>query len=168
MVHYHITTNRFIRYDLIKKRWNELLRKNNLLENYFKKVGHYDPNSTDVHKVYNDTMIEAYLEKYISKVNDADLSVIGKVWDCSANIRGAKFFTTDFQPHHIARIEKAYNEEDCKYKAEDYFTWVKFKKDAPTHILHGYEHILYREWKASIKGFNQSLDLGINPCITTE
>jgi len=66
-IHYHITTNTFINFMHIKKRWNKLLEKNGLMSEYIAKHNHSNPNSTDVHKVYNDENIEAYLEKYISK-----------------------------------------------------------------------------------------------------
>jgi len=151
MIHYHITTNTFIRYDIIKKRWNELLTKHNYLTDYYTKHLHYDANSTDVHKVYNDNMIEAYLEKYISKVNDDELSIIGKVWDCSQDLKGAKYFTTDFREWHIPNIHKLSSHKDYYCKIEDHFTIHKFNRDCITQILYGYEHTLYNEWKQAIK-----------------
>jgi len=66
-IHYHITTNVFIHHLLIRNKWNSLQKKVGLLDSFIDKYGHDNPNSTDIHKVYNDDMIEAYLEKYISK-----------------------------------------------------------------------------------------------------
>jgi len=151
MIHYHITTNTFIRFDLIKKRWNQLLMKHNYLDDYYNKFKHYDANSTDVHKVYNDNMIEAYLEKYISKVNDDELSIIGKVWDCSKDLKGAKYFTTDYRDWHTQNISRLALKKDYYCKIEDHFTIHKFNRDSITQILYGYEHTLYNDWKNHIK-----------------
>lgn len=66
-LHYHITLNQFLHLNEIKEKWNYLQQKNNLLNDYFLKNNHYNPNSTDVHSVYKIRKIDSYLCKYLSK-----------------------------------------------------------------------------------------------------
>jgi hypothetical protein len=89
-IHYHITTNKFILYTEIRNHWNSLLNKNGLLSDYFKRYHNTNPNSTDVHSVYNLKDIANYLIKYVSK-NGSRIN--GKVWDCSLNLKSNKYFT---------------------------------------------------------------------------
>jgi len=94
--HYHITTNKFVHYEKIRKKWNQLQRKAGYLDGYAKKHKHYDANSTDVHSVRNVQNIEAYLVKYLAKNADQSgqqIKIKGKVWDCSSSLKKA-YFTT--------------------------------------------------------------------------
>jgi len=94
--HYHITTNEFIRYDEICNKWNLLQKGCGMLEDYKQKFGHYNPNSTDIHQVYKIRNIKSYLVKYLSKVNKDDKKVNCKIWDCSDNLKGKKYFEFNY------------------------------------------------------------------------
>jgi hypothetical protein len=89
-IHYHITTNIFIPYYIIRDEWNYLLSKHGYLKEYTEKYGKDCPNSTDVHKVYKIKDIAAYLSKYISKNEKDKAPIEGKVWDCSLDIKHFK------------------------------------------------------------------------------
>lgn len=106
-LHYHITTEAFILYGDLRTKWNTLQQKAGYLDNYHKTYKSYNPNSTDIHAVYKIDNLEAYLTKYISKEATkldtetdeefkARCTVDGKVWDCSSNLRGAKYFVTEY------------------------------------------------------------------------
>ena len=106
-IHYHITCNAFINYDTLRKKWNSLQKEAGYLVPFAEKYKHYNPNSTDIHSVYKVENIEAYLTKYISKAPEkmdnesaeefkARCTVDGKVWDCSSNLRGTKYFKTEY------------------------------------------------------------------------
>ena len=58
-IHYHLTINTFIPYTYIRDKWNELLDKNGLMENYKREYGNTNPNSIDLHSVKNVSNIEA-------------------------------------------------------------------------------------------------------------
>lgn len=90
-LHYHITTPSWINYTLIRDEWNTLLRKNGLATTFDDSTGKIQ-NSTDIHAVYKVEDMSAYLCKYLSKV-DEEKSTEGKIWDCSLNLKCAKFFT---------------------------------------------------------------------------
>jgi hypothetical protein len=145
-IHYHITTNTFINYMHIKKRWNQLLDKAGLMEDYKQKHQHSNPNSTDVHKVYNDENIEAYLEKYISKNDKQDVSIHGKVWDCSLSLKSHKLFTCDLLPVNEANIIKLDVNKTAKAITSDFFEIIYFDKPCIHKLLYGYQHQLYNDW----------------------
>lgn len=66
-LHYHITLPYFIPHDELRNKWNYLQQKNGYLTEFYSQYGHYNPNSTDIHKTYQIKDIESYLVKYISK-----------------------------------------------------------------------------------------------------
>jgi hypothetical protein len=92
-LHYHITTNSWIPYTSIRDKWNNIMSSNGMLSVWNEENPTKFPNSTDVHKVYKVKNIQAYLAKYLSK-KDKDKSTEGKIWDCSKNLKEAKFFTS--------------------------------------------------------------------------
>lgn len=92
-LHYHITTPTWIHYQVIKDSWNNILSANGFLTQYHIEHPGKMPNSTDVHKVYKIKNLQAYLIKYLSKV-DQDGKNEGKIWDCSINLKENKLFST--------------------------------------------------------------------------
>ena len=115
-LHYHITSDVYIDCIEMRNKWNELQRRAGYLDYYFEKFGHWNPNSTDVHATYNKKNLIGYLKKKIvrysdkkkyqhlrskylvksemAKVDQNQLSIDGKVWDCSLNLKVA-FFELD-------------------------------------------------------------------------
>lgn len=94
-IHYHITTNAFIHYKSIRNKWNHILKNNNMLNEYYEKHNHYNPNSTDVHACENIQDLSAYLLKYVTKaVSELENNGIhGKVWACSKSLSSSKLFS---------------------------------------------------------------------------
>lgn len=90
-IHYHVTTDLWLNYTILKEKWNYLQKKNGLLKEYFETKGHFQPNSTDIRSVKNLTNIEAYLTKYLAKKGSENDITIGKIWDCSKNLKGKKY-----------------------------------------------------------------------------
>ena len=105
-LHYHLTTNRFIEWSLIRNTWNGLQRKHRYLDDYALTHRHFNANSTDVHAVYKINDLGAYLSKYMSKpvyeqqsLKNKNKPIIakGKVWDCSKDLKKPFFsFTPSF------------------------------------------------------------------------
>lgn len=93
-IHYHITTELFMPWDQLRQHWNAILSKNGLLEAFQKQYGHDNPNSVDIHSVNKINDLEAYLVKYVSKEYQNTKKLDGKIWDCSKNLKEAKYFTT--------------------------------------------------------------------------
>lgn len=103
-VHYHILTDQFLAHDKIRNAWNRQQHKHRLTDTYAERYGHFNPNSTDVHKVYKVRNVGAYLGKYLQKANSKvrlfhegfpalayDREVNGKVWDCSKDLKRRRF-----------------------------------------------------------------------------
>ena len=86
-LHFHITTDIYIHYGVLRDLWNRQLGKLNFVEEFYQKHGHRKPNSTDVHAVYNVENLPGYLIKYMTKSGEEVAPIKGKVWDCSSNLK---------------------------------------------------------------------------------
>ena len=96
-IHFHILTDAFLPYWIIRDYWNKQQAKLGFLQEFFEKHGHRHPNSTDVHGETKPQRIQAYMLKYMVKDNNISKQTNildpdqrkhkGKVWDCSANLK---------------------------------------------------------------------------------
>jgi hypothetical protein len=107
-LHYHITTPSIIHHQVIKDYWNNLMRKNHMLDAFKQKFGHDNPNSTDIHGVYARNKFGKYLAKEFCKTVQNSIPTSGKIWDCSIDIRGAKFFSTELNTPIARNILKCH------------------------------------------------------------
>lgn len=92
-LHWHITGNRWINWRFLRTDWNRCQAKLGFIDQFEKKHGHRDPNSTDVHSVNHIRNLAGYLAKYMAKTEKVSQNISGKLWDCSLNIKRAKFPT---------------------------------------------------------------------------
>lgn len=137
-VHYHLTTNKFIEYDFIKSKWNQLQRRAGMLENYAYRYGHYHANSTDVHAVRNIKNWGAYMSKYMSK--NVGGKVDGKIWDCSRDLKRNRFSSILDSP----TFERICNNMKSSFSTDR----VKFfVLDDPTIVLSEIQKEKYADWK---------------------
>lgn len=91
-VHYHVTCDMIVNHTHLRDEWNKLMSANDMLDSFKLEYGHETPNSTDVHSVYKVNNLESYLVKYICKEYQNEDKLSGKVWDCSKNLKEAKYF----------------------------------------------------------------------------
>lgn len=145
-IHYHITTPSFIHYQRIRDKWNNLQRKVGLLDKYHNSKGHYDANSTDIHDVRKVKDLAAYLIKYICKSYQNENSINGKVWDCSDNLRGKKYFSVPMNEQHHVLMENAITDEKATKFKGDRFAVVKWKEMKPEKLLTASEFKLFQEY----------------------
>jgi hypothetical protein len=115
--HYHLTSGSFLHHVEVNKVWNDIQRDFGWTEQYFDKTGSYQPNSTDIHAVWEVKNLGGYISKYMGKKAFVDTSEMGfpmpvtpvqmggKIWGCSEGLRGKKRFTAEM----------------------DRFTWEKLK-----------------------------------------
>lgn len=125
-IHYHITSNKFIHYQLVKDTWNKHLNNLNYIDDFFNKHGHRTPNSTDIHATKNIKNLEAYLVKYISKkAENKNLIVSSKKWDCSKNLKRKEqpVISIDYEISEILNDIFTNKKDNIIYK--DYFTLIK-------------------------------------------
>lgn len=140
-LHYHITWNRWIHYDFIKREWNKLQRKAGLLQKFGLKHGHYNPNSTDVHSVYRVKDIGGYLSKYLSKSNSKALK--GKVWDCSRDLK-IKRFNVIMENENDTLLREAINRGEVEMIEME--RCVIFRTKRPLEFLTKSQRQLYSKW----------------------
>lgn len=93
-IHYHVTCDCYVDLKELRTKWNSLQFTAGLLDDYHKRFGSWNPNSTDVHSVKKVKNIEAYLIKYISKSSQNESKTTGKIWDCSQNLKSGQYYTT--------------------------------------------------------------------------
>ena len=134
-IHYHLTTNVFIHFSDLRNDWNNLQRKAGYLDNYFQKKGHYDANSTDVHSVVKIKNIEAYLVKYLAKKESEKESTIGKIWDCSQNLKKYNYFTEFLDSELEEKLQILEDSGKARRVIKDRFQIVYFQDYKPTDLL---------------------------------
>lgn len=141
-LHYHITTNTFIPWQIIRDEWNIILYKNGLLTSYLKTHKSTNANSTDVHSTYKIRDMSAYLAKYFSKA-EQNYKGKGKVWSCSDNLRRANYFT--FLPEN----GQVFPDNNPKVKTSDYYA-MWYRKN-PLNFLNDAQKVDYEEWKRQVR-----------------
>jgi hypothetical protein len=101
-LHYHLTTPSVIHYSYIRDTWGNILSSNKLLVQWYAAGHDRHPPCTDIRSVYKQKDMQWYLSKEISKAVQ-NKKCKGKIWDCSLNIKGIKFFST-IEPSNLAGI----------------------------------------------------------------
>jgi hypothetical protein len=114
---------------------------NGFLSNYLLLHPGQFPNSTDIHSVYKKKDISWYLSKEISK-NMQDKKTTGKIWDCSLNIKGKKFFSI-IEPSNLTALI-----DSSKIKFND--QCGIYNKGDPHKIMPRNVRDKYHEWRQSI------------------
>lgn len=104
-IHYHLLSNSFIDWKLLRWKWNSLQKKAGYLQEFAREHKHFNPNSTDIHSTKNVQNIEAYLSKYLCKSSQNQKQIAGKTWDCSTNLKQKRFsIELDIETHQ--KIQK--------------------------------------------------------------
>lgn len=99
-IHYHITTPSWIHKDVIRNKWNYLLNKADLMGEYKLKYKNNNPPSTRIDKVWNMLDIQHYMTKEFLKNVQNNHKEGGKLWDCSTNLKGTKYYSIDVTEWH--------------------------------------------------------------------
>lgn len=150
-IHYHITADCFCDLTWLREEWNNLQRKAGLLEDFEKKFGHSNPNSTDIHSVKKIKNIEAYLVKYMSKTEEDKGSTEGKVWDCSTNLKKGQYFTTLTSSYHNDIITKGIDKGMIQAVHKDVFSIFIIKEGNIYDTLTQSERNQYKEHMRQVR-----------------
>lgn len=153
-IHYHITTGTWIHWKQIRNKWNYILAKNNMLDKYISKHHHANANSTDVHKVYKIRNISAYLHKELTKTLQNETTTSGKLWDCSTNLKGQKYFQVPFDTTHEIILAKIMKTMHLTELSGDQFTLIKGNKNLSKSMLTDKELSQYHNWILQIRRGN--------------
>lgn len=130
-IHYHIITDPFIRWNLIRDKWNSIQRKAGLIPRGM------DYNSTDVTSAISISDVSAYCAKYMCK-EDVSFdkytgSPIKKFWGCSQNLQGVKrptFDLTQVKGSVSTYQSIVYAEPFRQFSPSDYCTYVASPRDS--------------------------------------
>lgn len=150
-VHYHLACDCFVDWFRIKDKWNTLLSKAGLLDEYRERHGDKWPNSTDVHSPKHVDRVGDYMVKYMSKSGDLPEGFKGRVWGCSANLTNIKFFSTPLTPAIYYSINRSMAKESWKVYDDEYFCLLKCRPDKQHNVLPHQELQLYRDYINNIK-----------------
>lgn len=149
-VHFHILTDAYIHYQEIRDYWNKLQSQLGFIEIFHSNHGHRNPNSTDVKSVIDESGMAKYMFKYMLKGEDEekkkalqdqiDQSDIGKIWDCSLNLKlpnDTADVLEDWQ--YDLMEEKINNDIFVELKSDHFKVWIpksiKMSKAAPKFLL---------------------------------
>jgi hypothetical protein len=146
VIHYHITTNKFIDLVDIKRYWNKIIEREGLMNEYISKHGSSQPNSTDVHAVYKVKNFAAYLIKYCTKKtkkereaeSDSDSSNKvnrGKIFGCSESLKVANYPTIPLTYEVEERLHHVINKRLARAVYKEYCTFIYFDKVSSKSIL---------------------------------
>jgi hypothetical protein len=108
-IHYHLLTDVYIPHSDLREDWNACINRLGFVDRFYKKHGHRNPNSTDIHSVRKVKDLGKYIAKYMSKDTETAASVKGRLWDCSMNLKKAGKCTiigTNDDYSHIIALEK--------------------------------------------------------------
>lgn len=146
-IHYHITSNQFVRYDEVRKEWNRLQAQAGWLDSFKAKHHHSNPNSTDIRAVRENGEIGAYIAKYLAKGEDRG-KIDGKVWGCSSSLAGAKYFSVDRDWAEDKHIESEAKSGKVSVLDLEQCQFVKASK--PVELLSPAHQEQYRTWVKSL------------------
>lgn len=144
-LHYHITSNCFIPFAEVRKKWNELQKAAGYLDNFYNKFGHHNPPGTEIKSVKNKKDLVGYIQKEIAAnytiVEEATkdyqntdelkqkLSVFGKVWDCSLNLKAYDYCTVPFAGTTKENVCQMVDDGELEMIETDHCTIFKTKRD---------------------------------------
>lgn len=153
--HYHITTNVFVSHVQVRKQWNAYIEAAGLMSSYYATHGHSNPNSTDVHAVYKCQDVGAYLAKYLSKPGEDDVKVLGKVWDCSLNLKHCKRFGFLEDGAYKAKVNALIAAKKLEYIQGDRFYMLKGKTVDLLSLLSLPRIREYDRWVQSVTNYER-------------
>lgn len=131
-VHFHIISDYFFDKTDLTNYWNKLQAKLGFIENFYKKHGHRNPPSTNVKKVKTKKGLVIYLLKYMLKPaekgkqleagREIDKASVGKIWDCSINLKIKNDTSQVIEDWQFELLQKADDEGKLKRIDSDYCT----------------------------------------------
>lgn len=134
-IHYHLTSDCFVLHHELRNKWNYLISKQNLNESYFNEHGHTDANSTDIHSVKKVRDLASYLIKYFTKREQNSTDLPGKIWDCSKNLKAARYYETELTEDLEADIYNYALSNKLEMVLADTFTIIKMGNYKPINLF---------------------------------
>lgn len=144
-IHFHLLTDFFLPFTVIRDTWNNNQSRLGYIDEFERRFGHRDPNSTDVRAVKTTKGIASYLSKYLLKPTKKGVQQKlsaeeaqkrkGKTWDCSLNLktRNDQYdFLTDKLYSILRQLE---SNKTIKAKHEEFFKLFFIDKTQRTKLI---------------------------------
>lgn len=132
-IHYHILSDRYIDYKLVRKLWNDILEQHKYIDEFEKKHNHRNPNSTDVKGVKDVKDFVQYVLKYVAK-EDKYRKLECRLWGMSDKLRGVKACVVTVDYVYDKDFDKIIEAKGSLYIKHDYFSILFFKNKAISKI----------------------------------
>lgn len=145
-LHYHITSNECIPYQVIRQCWNKVLSAGTALDEFIAKYGHNAAPSTEIKSVQNIADIESYLVKYIAKEDPKGRTIGGKVWGCCKELQGRGYFSDVLNSVNTAAIEMLEKAGKAVVTVREKCTIVKLKEGSPLMLLSKLQYQAYGDY----------------------
>lgn len=89
-------------------------------------------------------------EKFVDEYTGDEMLTEGKIWDCSNNLSGAKYFSVVMSTHHQALIDGLIASGDCRMVSGDWWAIMYFNDTSPPDLLKKDERSKFDEHVANI------------------
>lgn len=127
-IHFHILSDKFIKWQLIKKLWNKAQNNLGYIDQFEKRHKHRAPNSTDIHSLKNINNPAAYITKYFTEEKTL-LPQCGRLWNCSQNLKELKPFRTSLSNSECLSILEYSNKMKLEEFQNEYCYLIKVNRD---------------------------------------
>ena len=155
-IHFHITTNCYIRQDNIRNLWNECQKEIGFIDLFQQKHKHNNPNSTDVKIVSNKNMLGGYLAKYVSKIETEKRGIGGKVWDCSKSLKNVAIESLELAGKVERELSELLATNEHKIIDKDFVGVYILKNKRTKNILQNEIRQHYSNWLQEVRTFTTS------------
>lgn len=167
-IHFHITTNCYIRHNHIREVWNNAQERIGFLDLFEKKWHHRNPNSTDVKVVKNKKDLAVYLAKYVSKVAQDGSKIGGKVWDCSLNLKRVKCSSLELVGSLASEVDEILNKNKYSVVKKDYIDIFVLDSLRTKNILTPLINQHYGSFLQQVKNFKRDNNTSKSKMDTTK
>jgi len=158
-IHYHIIIDRFVNHTHVRKMWNDTLENFGYLDEFEKKHGHRNPNSTDVKGVKDVKNFIDYVLKYVCK-QEKFRTLNCRLWGCSDSVRELKPFVVEIDSEiseelGIMKKERGTHVIKAEFIDIMLFNIKKAPKIKSTKLFTSYRKYLYSIYKQLYTGFEK-------------
>lgn len=153
-IHFHILTDQYIPWLELRNTWNRIQEKLGYISAFHSRVGHRNPNSTDIHSLRKIDNIAAYITKYLTKIEDKE-PIKGENWRASkelSNIKGAQIDITDELYKEIERLQ---NETGSRRLNKEHFSAIFYEPNKITKSDYPLLYNLFNRYITTIFGYKE-------------
>jgi hypothetical protein len=125
-IHFHILLDKYIPWEDLRFIWNKAQERLGYISEFEKKYGHRDPNSTDIHALYEVRNVHAYIMKYMKK-DKSSRPICGVSWSSSDAIANLQPFQLEVSTELYTWLRSQERENNPSCYSSDFAYIMKFK-----------------------------------------